>query len=65
MDAMNDLKRLAGIKEDVAEMYELHEYLVGNSRPFVSEGTSGYILEELYDLLNKDDWVKLEIHPKK
>jgi hypothetical protein len=63
MDNLDQLKKLAGIKEDIAEKFELHVFNIGNSRPFVSVGASHEITDELYDILNKDGWTKIEIHP--
>jgi len=65
MNNMDNLKRLAGIKEAVSEVLELHVYMTGNSRPFISEGSSAEITDEVNEILNKDGWTKLEIIPKK
>jgi len=66
MENIDNLRKLAGITEDDEyELFELHVFNIGNSRPFISEGSSVQISSEVDDYLNKAGWDKLVIYPKK
>ena len=52
MTLEEDIKRLAGITEGDGDDYELHTFLVGNSRPFVSIGDGPSIISEVEQIIS-------------
>ncbi len=61
-DYITDIKKRAGLlNEGPTAQYELHQYNVGNSRPFVMVGDERTLSEEVRHLLEQGEFERIEI----